>query len=332
MRRVLCVLCPAILWSFVLAAPASGQGQEATDQQAKIYYQKGVESFNAGNFAEAAKAFRQAYRLKPSFKIYYNIGQSEAAAKRYGEAWEAFELYLLAGGDEVPVERKDYVVSEIQRMKMLAGVVEVKAPDGLDVMVDGEARGTTPLKGPLRMTAGNRKVAVQKDGKVLQEKEISVIGGMSTSVEFQIAEPKPAVAAVVPPPPKPEPKPASEAQPKETEGAGFDYELYGWIGIGVGGAALLGGVVTGAMALSLNSDLKDKCSGGVCPPNEQSNVDKLGTLSTVSTVLVIGGGVIAAAGATLLIIDAVSGSGSESNKAGASLSPGPTGVVFNYRF
>ena len=64
-----------------------------------------VETVEVGErFLEAVRAFRSANEINPSWKIEFNIGQCEAALKRYGLAMEAFEKYLALGGDEVPTD------------------------------------------------------------------------------------------------------------------------------------------------------------------------------------------------------------------------------------
>jgi len=305
----------------------------AYSQDAREMYSQGVELFEKGSYTEAAAAFRKAYELKPSWKIWFNIGQSEAAAKRYGLAWEAFEAYLVGGGDEIPDERKDYILTEIKRMQLLVGFVEVKAPEGIDVIVDTDLRGTTPLKGPIRISAGPQKIVLRKGIDALLEKDISVIGGTSTVIEFELPEEKPA-AAQAPPAPEPEPEekePEPEKtepeEPEEEEGIGLD--TWGWIAVGVGGGMLAGGAITGGMALSANNDLKDKYPDGNVPPEGKDDKDSMETMATVSTVLIIGGAAVAATGAALLIWDAF---GSEEEESSVSVAPGPGSVSLLWRY
>ena len=79
-----------LLAAAALAVPARAQGEG--EAEAKALYKEGALHFEAGRFEEASKAFRAAYEAKPSWKLQYNIGQSEAAARRYGQALDAFDL------------------------------------------------------------------------------------------------------------------------------------------------------------------------------------------------------------------------------------------------
>ena len=57
------------------------------------------------------------------------------------------------------------------------------------------------------------------------------------------------------------------------------------MGIGVGGAGVIAGSVTGALSLSAVSSAKEQCDGNVCPAAAKSDADRgkvLGHASTVS--------------------------------------------------
>ncbi len=99
----------------------------------------------------------------------FNIGQCEAAAKRYGLALEAFEGYLIKGGDDVPEEKRVFVDGEVKRLQGMVGAIEVEASDGAEISVDGMVRAKTPLVGPLRVEAGAHVVVLSKDGVKLSK-------------------------------------------------------------------------------------------------------------------------------------------------------------------
>ena len=105
-------------------------------EEARDLHQKGVELFKSEKYEEAAKAFREAHRLRPTWKLFYNIGQCEAASKRYGLALEAFEAYLVRGGDNVPEDRREYVSAEIRRIQPLVGILDIESDAGIEVLID----------------------------------------------------------------------------------------------------------------------------------------------------------------------------------------------------
>ena len=148
----------------------------AVADQAMDKYNLGVKLYNAERFDEAAEAFRAAYDLKPAWKLYYNIGQAEAAARRYGSALDAFEAYLVEGGDNIGIERRESVLREIQNFKLLVGVVEVDAPAGSKLYVDNAMRSEIPLKGILRVAAGEHRFVLKLNGDVLLDENFKVAG------------------------------------------------------------------------------------------------------------------------------------------------------------
>jgi tetratricopeptide (TPR) repeat protein len=166
-------------------------------EAARQAFKEGVAHYEAREFEAAAKAFRKADQLSPSWRIQYNIGQCEAALKRYGPAIEAFEAYLSAGGDEIAAERQDEVLTELQRLRLKVGSVEVRGPDGIDLLIDGVKRGTTPLGVGVRISAGiEHELTLARSGKVVLTRKIKVGGGQTMVVEVPSEAEGPAAPTV----------------------------------------------------------------------------------------------------------------------------------------
>jgi hypothetical protein len=68
--------------------------------------------------------------------------------------------------------------------------------------------------------------------------------------------------------------------------------------LGVGAAGIVTGSVTGAMAMSRASQIKDACADKVCPAEEGSKLNTALTLADVSTVSYIVGVIGTAVGVT----------------------------------
>jgi hypothetical protein len=82
---------------------------------------------------------------------------------------------------------------------------------------------------------------------------------------------------------------------------GSTHRTLGWVALGVGGAGLLLGTVSGAVAMSRRSTLDQSCVDARCPSSSRGEVDGYNTLRTVSTVGFGVGLAGAAAGAVLLL-------------------------------
>ncbi|MBN2804421.1 MAG: tetratricopeptide repeat protein, partial [Deltaproteobacteria bacterium] len=142
----------------------------------KELYNKGVSLFEQEKYEEAAAAFNAAFELKPSWKLLYNIGQAEAASKNYGKALQAFENYLIKGGDEIIEERRSYVLSEIKRIRPLVGWLEITAPDNSIIIVDGMETGKTPLVDPLILTATTHKIVIKHNDIEIYNNSLKISG------------------------------------------------------------------------------------------------------------------------------------------------------------
>lgn len=180
-RFSLCLVAKAWLLMAFCSPASAGEGDAG---EAKVLFEKGVEHYEAKRYEEALEAFERVNAMRPSWKLFYNIGQCRAVLKQYGRAIDAFERYLAQGGDEVTSSRKDEILEELRRLKELVGNLEVEAPEGATVFVDGEDRGKAPLPGKIRLAVGvNHEVVVKMDGEVLLEREVRVGGGESVVVE-----------------------------------------------------------------------------------------------------------------------------------------------------
>ncbi len=212
------VLLLLITASHTLRAQDNGGGQAGTA------FRQGVESFKAGQHQTAVDAFRKANQLNPSWKIQYNIGQCEAALKRYGLAIEAFEKYLGQGGDEAPTNRRDEVLTELDRLRRMVGNVRIQGEAGITFYVDGIKRASTPVTASILVTAGVEHWfwLVDTDGNKLLSVKETVSGGDTITLSLPGSPPPhtaapPLIVEVAPtaePQKEVEPEPQKEVEPE----------------------------------------------------------------------------------------------------------------------
>ncbi|MCP4680369.1 MAG: hypothetical protein GY854_33770 [Deltaproteobacteria bacterium] len=290
-------VCAALL-VFVSAAKA---------EDAKQAYRRGVAAFNEAKYGEAAEAFSEAYRLKPSWKILYNVGQSNAATARYGLALEAFEAYLVEGADQVSGDRREAVITELQRLRVLVGVVEVRGADsGVELTIDGVSRGVTPFEGPIRVAAGKHDAVLKQDEEIVLAQQITVAGGMTTKLEIEKKEEPPPPAPVpVPEEKAQEPEALEEAPPEEAasveeettpdpvneESSGISPVPF-WVALGTTGALGIGTVILELAVQGKASSLDDD-------PTNSKAYDKGKELQTGERVLL---GLTGAAAVTTVVL------------------------------
>jgi len=247
-------------------------------------------------------------QLNPSWKLHYNIAQSEAASRRYELALDAFESYLSEGGDEIPAAREAEVAKEISLLKTKVGSVLLDVPDGATVHVDDALRGTTPLSGTLRISAGrDHHLVIRRDGAILVDRIIRVGSEETLSVAAALPVKKEAPASPVA---QSKSAPAAEKSPQEPGPTPQPQQprrplmISGWSLAGAGGAVLIAGIVTGAVTLSKAGEIEKDCPAQTC--TDAAAWDRLHTaenLAVTSDILLIVGGMAATTGIVLLLLD-----------------------------
>jgi len=288
------LLLLVLIWLFSISISAVA----AEKDSALAAFEAGTEQFKAGDYIEAADSFRKANELRPNWKLYYNIGQSEAAAKRHGLALEAFETYLSKGGDDIQKDRVEELEHEIDRLRKIVGFIQISAPAGAVVHIDEMPRGETPLPGALMVAAG---VVHQVRVGDLPSRTVKVAGQQTASVNFA-----PPAASTTPSDTtvhselRPTTEPSAEGTTSRPEHRN-KMKTSGFITLGLGAAALIGGAVTGGLALSANEEVKRNCDGG-CYSDNYDLLDRADHLALSTDVLIGVGSVAAVVGAVLVVL------------------------------
>ena len=275
------------------------------EDDAKKAFDAGKKLYSKSDFDRATQKFREAYRIRPTWKLLYNIAQSEVAAKRYGMAIDDFEQYLIEGGDEIPADRQDKVREELKRLREMVGTVQVKAPNGSTVWVDGTQRGTAPLVGGILIPAGRHRIEARVNDEVVSEISAKVRVGSEITVDLMPSvESHDAVAVTTVDdttsgePSTPESTSQEDNTIADTQDPGKKMKLAGIVTIAVGGAALIAGGVTGGLALGKEKTLEEECTG-VCDDSMKTTRNQRDNLALTTNIL---WGVGAAAVTTGLIL------------------------------
>ena len=267
---------------FLLVSGVSEAQGDDRKVMAKRLFEAGINFFDQENYESAAEAFREAYRTRPSWKILYNIGQSEAAEGRYGLAMEAFQQYLVDGKDEIPSERREYVLKEIKNLRELVGQVVIKAPAGSVVYIDKVFRGKLSGNKPILVVGGKtHELIVLKDEKEILRRHFSVWGGKS--IRIKAGEPV-----------------EESAEPEQEESP---ERVWTWVAYGIGGAATLGAIITGSIALSKRAMITPDCNDNVCPDRLKDDADTVDALAVTTDVFISFAVVGAAAGTVLYFFE-----------------------------
>lgn len=320
----------AVLLSLVphaVALPAWGQkpADDAATVQARARFNEGVEAFDKGKYEEARLAFLQAYTLRKHPAVLLNLAQSTAKSNRPLEAAGYFKQYLKEATTATPQQKSD-AQKGLEEVRQKIGTINVVAPPGVDVTMDGQSVGTTPLPDVLDVEPGQHTLKT-KDQTVT----VTAVVGQKTEARLFPSDkpattpPPPAPSTTEPTPPPNEPaKPPIEppAEPKKSWASGPDPMWPVYAGLGVGAAGGISAIIFAIFKSSAQSksddvaaDIRNKatkqygqpaqgaCNNPKLSPNfdkacatlrdNNSKVDTDATIANISLV-VMGVGLVAA--------------------------------------
>jgi hypothetical protein len=288
-------------WAQPTPLPAPNAGDLAIEKG-----REGVQLYERGEWEKALSLFREADALyhSPVFVLY--AARSQRSLGRLLEARSIYEALV-----------KETIEASAQatwHKAQIDGAAELKTLEaeipGVSVVVEGRTLATRAtldgaaitLDAPTAMNPGEHRIIVI-DAEQTLSKTITLRRGEGVQrVSFDLTVAKPA--------PRPVPKPVPPRPPGEP---GMD----GWRTLGivmttVGGASLVAGAVVGGLALdkasSARATLPPSCTADrSCASFDEANVnamfDSAYTLANAADGLLIGGGITAAAGILILILD-----------------------------
>jgi tetratricopeptide (TPR) repeat protein len=288
------------------APPADpGAGAAAADEQAARFLNEGNKAFKEGRFAEAERAYRQAFALKKVYDIAGNLAMSEFAQNKTREAAEhlAFALRLFPITGE-PAVREQMQKTFDQCKGAVASIHTTIAPKGAQVFVDGKPAGEAPLADDVFVDVGPHTVEAKLDGYEDGKQDVRADKGAAATVTLTLKALPPKVVV------RKEKEQVFVAAPKRSVVPTIVIGGAALVAAGVGGA-LLG--ISGSKASSA-LDITDKlrgsnrrCTTTSADPDCVSLFDGLksaDSLHNAGVGVFIGAGVLAAAAVTYLLLPA----------------------------
>jgi hypothetical protein len=307
-----CIGIAAIGMLVMLAGAARAEPiDDRTRAAARELAESGLALYEKGDFSGALERFQKAEKLVAVPTIAVQVARCLAAL---GRNVEASEKYLAIGA--MPIDAaapaayqamqqnaKAEAKTELEALRPKIARIEIVVEGGTaeSVTLDGEQLPLAMVGTAVPVDAGEHRVGARR-GSTTRTDTVSVAEGETGRVVVQL----PAGDPVVPdagPTPVPEVAPVSNTPP---DSSAATMTTLGWVGIGVGGASLLAGVVTGGLALDLQGDLRDRCPDEVClesqaGPDAEDDIARYGALRSASIATLVCGGVLATAGVVLLM-------------------------------
>lgn len=202
-------------------------------KEASTHFQRGVSLFNEADYRAALVEFRRAYDIAPKTAVLYNIGQTYYQLQNYAAALTALQRYLAES--PAGASHRTEVLQTLETLTSRIGKLAITTNvPGCELTIDDEPAGTSPLREPVVVSVGRRKVTATHGGRA-DSKLVEVAAGDTAKVSFVLA-------------------PDSGTPVAPATSSGDRWIVPGWIATGVLGAgALTSGVVAYLASRDLNT-------------------------------------------------------------------------------
>lgn len=270
------------------AAPAAAPDANAVEEAGRRY-DRGLKFYAEGEYRLAVIEFERTYELVPDYRVLYNIGQVRIQLSDYARARIALERYLKEGADQIKPDREQAVKNDLEMLGNRTATLKVAVnPEGVEVLIDGQSVGVTPLAEPVLLNAGEHNVELRKAGFQQQVLRRTLAGSdqgeLTVTLEALPAGSAPAGALAE--------TPKAIVAPRSTTAM--------WIGWAVTGGLAAGAITTGIIGNKTADDLEKQLGErDISKAELTSTSNKAKMLLTVSDALTAGA--IVAGGVSLYL-------------------------------
>ncbi|WP_394850158.1 hypothetical protein LZC95_22210 [Pendulispora brunnea] len=261
------------IWTFTGSAWAAPRDSSA----AEALFQSARQALARGDVNTACERFAESERLDPAPGTLINLADCEERRGHIATAWQEFR-------DAVPMFRPgdDRIAYAEKRARSL----EARVPhvvltlatrvDGVTIHRDDVELGMATLGVSLPIDPGRHRFVVRAPGRDERSIEVEIAQGQSLTVTLE-----PARATAAPTPPAAKPLPTSPPPAKQ---GGSSQATWGYVAAGLGGAALITGIVATLGIASAASSYKDHCRDGICDGDGMDAASRGKTWSLVAPI------------------------------------------------
>jgi hypothetical protein len=309
MKRLLPLL---LLFAASAMTPANEAHAETPVDAARTLGEQGVQLYNEGRYRDALELLKRAEELHHAPTLIIFMARCQDKLGKMLDARRMYQRVLdearLEGAPAQYLKARDNAKAELEdlnvRIPRIVLSVDGPEPKQVTLELDGERIPHAEWNG-VEINPGGHLIKATAEGFEPASDTVTLQSGSTTPVVLKM----PAIAG-------------------NDEGDAVEpFPLWPSLALlGVGGAGLLVGTITGSLHIAKTNDLKDNCSDDSCPNAAPADVDSARTLATVSTVTFVLGSVFAAAGGGLLAYTLWS----EDDQTAIRL--GPTGITLTTHF
>jgi tetratricopeptide (TPR) repeat protein len=289
-RRLL--LCIALFRPEAAFAEDAALPEVPEATEARLAFQEGLELLRLDQWASAEMKFRRSLALVPRQSTLYNLAFVLFKEGRPRKSLETLDRVRLLAVTDNARDPRYTEYAEALRPHVLAQVATLQLvvhPPDASVWVDGELAPQTGPQRTVPVDPGVHHVEASARGFIATRQDLVARAGAEIERRIALApELRETASAVVLP---------STALPERPRGRSFLGSAGPWLTIGVGGALLVSGVVTGILAKRADDDFARDCPTLInCDPALRQTRDDANRLARITDVLVVSGAVVVVGG------------------------------------
>lgn len=291
-----------------LLAPATALANPSPREKAaaEALFQQGAALMAQENFAEACVKFEGSQELDPALGTMLRLADCYDRVGRTASAWALFQEAVAKAGASNQSEREQIATQRAKDLEARLTRVTLNVPSaarvpGLQLRLNGAVIPEASWNAPLPVDPGLQKVEASAPNHQTWSSNIEApVGPNERAVEVPVLEalreePRSEVAPAAP---------VAAALPIAPPQSGSALRTVGYVTAGVGLAGLAVGGILGYRAYDLNDQSLSQCRASdpnACTPRGKSLRDDARSFATTSTIVAAAGGVLLAAGVTLVI-------------------------------
>jgi hypothetical protein len=299
-NRTLSVLITATLALSAMLVTSPAWADSKSDAEAA--FTSGRAKMKEQKYEEAAKLFQASLSAAPSIGAELNLAAAEKELGRWQQAWEHVDhvISMLPKSDErLPLAQA--LAKEIDGHLGRIKITLLPAVSDAQISIDGTpasaAQSIALSDKGMRVLPGSHNLRAESGKLGAAQRTVTAPVGQDTNVTltFPSVDNKANVGGGA----------AGTKDQNATEGGSSPLKTVGFVGIGVGGAALVAGTIFGVLAIGKANiytgcqDDRPNCKD----PTDANKALKSGeTFGAVSTVSFVAGGVLLAGGLVLVLI------------------------------
>ncbi len=337
-RSPLSPLSAAVLAVALVSAGAGHALAAPENAEADALINRGLDLREHGKDDEALAVFKQALAKAPSSpRARAQVALAEQALGLWTAAESDLALCLAAGDDPWITKNRAALEGALAVVRRHLGSLEVRGTEGAEVLLDGVRLGTLPATAPFRVEVGRRTLELRAKGFHPSARNVEIGSAGVTRETVMLVALAPDASGDAIPNGEPGSRPSGAGGGRDATSAGADADpgkgqrLLGWAFAATGGALLVTGGVAFLVRKGIIDDYNNNCPGlGVNQPADcDGKIESARTWLTVGIVTLVGGGVFAIGGLTVVATaprssNAASSSGLRIGCAPASLGSGAT--------